>query len=99
LPAALPPRGLSRVEAAAYIDEAGTSEPENGRLKALRQVFVFAVNSDLAERNLARDVLLHQDRFARLPHLVDRGSAPVRGPSSGQHESASHAGRAIRFLD
>ncbi len=36
--------------------KAATPESANGRLKALRQVFVFAVNSDLAERNPARDV-------------------------------------------
>jgi integrase len=36
--------------------KAATPEAANGRLKALRQVFAFAVNSDLAERNPVRDV-------------------------------------------
>ncbi len=36
--------------------KASTPEAANARPKALRQVFVFAVNSDLVERNPARDV-------------------------------------------
>jgi hypothetical protein len=36
--------------------KASTPEAANSRLKALRQVFVFGINSDLVERNPARDV-------------------------------------------
>lgn len=36
--------------------KAATPETANARVKALRQVFAFAVNADLAERNPARDV-------------------------------------------
>jgi integrase len=36
--------------------KASTPEAANARLKALRQIFVFGVNSDLVERNPARDV-------------------------------------------
>ncbi len=33
-----------------------TPEAANGRLKALRKLLAFAVNSDFAERNPVRDV-------------------------------------------
>jgi integrase len=36
--------------------KAATPEAANERLKALRQVFLMAINNDLAERNPARDV-------------------------------------------
>jgi hypothetical protein len=45
-------------------------------IKALRQVFAFAVDNDLAQRNPVKDAV-PQERVGGFPYVEHRGSAAV----------------------
>jgi hypothetical protein len=72
--------------------KADRPEAANSLIKALRQLYTFAVGYRHATKNPAKDVKYSEGRFGRLSFMVERGNHALRGLPSRRLEGETCTG-------